>query len=46
MGQPAGALSGSCSFILVEDCPVGCHPNVIVVEIDEDGSARVWGERE
>ena len=25
----------------VEDCPVCCRANVIVVEIDEDGEARV-----
>jgi hypothetical protein len=25
---------------------VTCHPNVIVVEVDEDGSARVWSEPE
>ena len=28
----------------VEDCPVCCNPNVIHVEIDEDGDVRVWGE--
>jgi len=30
----------------VEDCPVCCCPNVIHVEIDDDGSARVWSEPE
>lgn len=30
----------------VEDCPVCCRPNVIHVEIDEDGAARVWAEGE
>ena len=30
----------------VEDCPVCCNPSVIHVEIDGDGSARVWGEAE
>jgi len=30
----------------VEDCPVCCRPNVIHVEIDEDGEPRVWAERE
>ena len=30
----------------VEDCPVCCRPNVLHVEIDEDGSARVWAEGE
>lgn len=39
-------LSAGTSQRYVEDCPVCCHPNVIVVEIDEDGSARVWSEPE
>ena len=26
----------------VEDCPVCCRPNVIHVEIDDAGDARVW----
>jgi hypothetical protein len=30
----------------VEDCPVCCRSNVIHVEIDEDGQATVWAERE
>ena len=30
----------------VEDCPVCCHPNVISVELDETGEARVWSEHE
>jgi hypothetical protein len=30
----------------VEDCPVCCRPNVIHVEIDEDGDARVWAQVE
>lgn len=30
----------------VEDCPVCCRPNVIHVEIDEDGTPRVWAEAE
>ena len=30
----------------VEDCPVCCSPNVIHVELDEEGSARVWAESE
>jgi hypothetical protein len=28
----------------VEDCPVCCSPNLIHVEIDEDGLWRVWAE--
>ena len=38
--------SGGMSQQYVEDCPVCCRPNVIHVELDEDGDARVWGERE
>lgn len=30
----------------VEDCPVCCRANVIVVEYDEDGEARVWSRAE
>ena len=30
----------------VEDCPVCCRPNVIHVELDENGEARVWAEAE
>lgn len=30
----------------VEDCPVCCRPNLIHVEIDDDGTVRVWGEAE
>jgi hypothetical protein len=30
----------------VEDSPVCCCPNVIHVEVDEDGDVRVWAKRE
>lgn len=30
----------------VEDCPVCCRPNVIHVEVFEDGELRVWAEAE
>jgi len=30
----------------VEDCPVCCHPNLISVEIGEDGDVRIWSESE
>lgn len=30
----------------VEDCPVCCRPNVIVVEVDDDGEAQVSVSRE
>ena len=39
-------LAGGASQEYVEDCPVCCHPNVIHVEIDEDGEVRVWVEGE
>jgi hypothetical protein len=30
----------------VEDCPVCCRPNVVHVEMDEDGSVRVRAAKE
>jgi DNA-directed RNA polymerase subunit RPC12/RpoP len=39
-------LSAGSSQRYVEDCPVCCRPNVIHVEIDEDGDARAWAEAE
>lgn len=30
----------------VEDCPVCCRPNLVHVEIFDDGEVRVWAERE
>jgi hypothetical protein len=30
----------------VEDCPVCCCPNVIRVEIDDEGSIAIWSELE
>ena len=30
----------------VEDCPVCCQPNVIHLDIDEDGEAMIWSEPE
>ena len=30
----------------VEDCPVCCRPNLIHVEVEDDGTLRVWGEAE
>jgi hypothetical protein len=39
-------LSAGESQEYVEDCPVCCRPNVIHVEIDEQGEARVWAEGE
>lgn len=39
-------LSAASDQEYAEDCPVCCRPNVIHVEIDEDGDVRVWAERE
>jgi hypothetical protein len=39
-------LTAGSSQEYVEDCPVCCCPNVIHVEIDDDGDVRVWAERE
>jgi hypothetical protein len=39
-------LSAGASQEYVEDCPVCCRPNVIRVEVDENGTARVWATRE
>ena len=30
----------------VEDCPVCCRPNVVTVEVGEDGDMQVWAARE
>lgn len=30
----------------VEDCPVCCRANIINVQVDDDGQARVWAEPE
>ncbi|MBX9656759.1 CPXCG motif-containing cysteine-rich protein [bacterium] len=30
----------------VEDCPVCCHPNVVHVDVEEDGDVRIWSEAE
>lgn len=26
----------------VEDCPLCCRPNVVHIELDEDGDVRAW----
>lgn len=30
----------------VEDCPVCCCPNVVTVQIEDDGSIRIWASCE
>ncbi|MFN3193506.1 MAG: CPXCG motif-containing cysteine-rich protein [Aureliella sp.] len=39
-------LSAGSHQDYVEDCPVCCNPNLIHVDVDEDGEVRVWGEAE
>jgi hypothetical protein len=39
-------LSAGSEQKYVEDCPVCCRPNVIHVEVDDEGDVRVWAERE
>lgn len=39
-------LSAGESQEYVEDCPVCCHPNVVRVEVDQEGEIRVWAEAE
>jgi hypothetical protein len=39
-------VSAGASQEYVEDCPVCCRPNVVHVEIDDDGSVQTWAEPE
>jgi len=39
-------LSAGADQEYVEDCPVCCRPNVIHVQVDEDGAVTVWSELE
>lgn len=39
-------VSAGASQEYVEDCPVCCRPNLIRVEIDDEGEASVWAEAE
>lgn len=43
--MPVDATEGA-SQDFVEDCPVCCNPNVVHVELDEDGEARAWARAE
>ncbi len=38
--------SSGASQEFVEDCPVCCRPNLIRVEIEEDGEIRIWATSE
>ena len=42
---PIDAAAGTAQEY-VEDCPVCCRANVIHVEIDQNGEARVWAKAE
>ncbi|MBX7072823.1 MAG: CPXCG motif-containing cysteine-rich protein [Pirellulales bacterium] len=39
-------LTAGTSQSYVEDCPICCRPNLIHVEVDDDGDARIWAEAE
>ena len=39
-------VSAGASQEYVEDCPICCHPNIIRLEVDEDGAVRTWAEAE
>jgi len=39
-------LSAGESQQYVEDCPICCRPMLVHVDVDEEGRARVWAERE
>lgn len=39
-------LSAGRTQQYVEDCPVCCHPNVIEIEIEDDGQVILRAERE
>ncbi len=39
-------VSAGASQQYTEDCPVCCRANVIHVELDDDGDARVWASLE
>jgi transcription elongation factor Elf1 len=39
-------VSAGATQEYVEDCPVCCRPNVIHVEVDDDGVPRIWATRE
>lgn len=30
----------------VEDCPVCCHPNVIHINVEPDGTVQIWSTGE
>ncbi len=38
--------SGGARQEYVEDCPVCCHPNVLCIEIDDDGNVWIHSQHE
>lgn len=42
---PVDVLAGDRQEF-VEDCPVCCHPNLIRIELEDGGDARVWADAE
>lgn len=38
-------ISAGTAQELVEECPVCSHENVILLQIDEEGSVQTWGDR-
>lgn len=39
-------LAAGASQEFIEDCPVCCHPQLVRVEIEENGEVRAWSEGE
>ena len=39
-------LSQGADQEYVEDCPVCCRPNVVHVQVDEEGGVAMWAEPE
>jgi hypothetical protein len=39
-------LSAGSSQEYVEDCPVCCRPNIVRVEVDDEGTPRIGATRE
>lgn len=42
---PVDQAGGHCQSY-VEDCPVCCNPNLLHIEIDEEGAASIRSEAE
>lgn len=42
---PIDVLAGE-SQEFVEDCPVCCHPQMIRIEVEDNGEVRAWSDGE